>query len=1309
MKLMKKAVCLIAVLALLLSTVCFAAGDTTTPPAPEPIDASSVVPANTQPTQEQLAQSQPANSQTTQAQAAQPQTSLPIAAEPETSTPDEFSDINYATPLGSALDTLVDKKIIAGFPDGTYKADQTLTRAEFAKIIVCFIGGDINITLDTGFPDVDNVGGSAHWAKSYIRVAKDMKIISGFPDGTFQPDSPVTYEQAVKMILCALGYTNYEYPQGFLQLGMQKKLYTNSTHTGASSDPVTRGSVAILVYNALSIPANNVAQATTGDTNVTYSIGGGGGGSSTKKGGGGGGGGGKSSAKEERHINGVIWGIEATMLDTSASLLDEDEITIRYTKSNEVLYETLPVASKYVKSLSKYLGQQVRVTVTEDDDRDEIVSELTVLETKNKTYTVNVEDFISFENTGDGYVMKYYEDNDAETIRFNDPENLYVIYNGKSICAVEPEFYSFDPSYILDNRFGSYTMLSNDGDNAVDVIFVTAYKTAVVNSRNTTSETIKCKYGMPDLDVSTRNRSVSIVNGNESTVALSAIKNYDVLDYLLAPDGSGISIIVSPVSDSSNVILGTVYSISDEKVKIKTSSDSSLKEYEFNYNYIDYLTNYDSTEKYVPEKDDRVYLHLNMNGKVADIEQITTSSDEKYGYVYNLGFASDKSDPVDEEDQVILRMFVVGDAKGSSKDHTVAQNVRIDGVLYKKQPDEVRDIILRAASVANQNKSAPLNTNTRYASFVRFELTNGQITLIDTILDEKGNLSTVSDEKYNTLIRSTYIYDETESLNGKYKYYSASPYGFYKTTIADRFRVRASSTDTTLIFVPGNRNYKAAYSSAKFATANFHNSLSYYVEAYNVDAQKYAQFVLQYITDGKSDISSFSTLGIITAVETEEETGSDKISYRSYANNSVNNLTVASNAPAYKKFTDLHIGDVILMSTDLEGKLYDYYYALDVTSLPIGRVDDRNLFYCTDEINDRRVKGFNYYPDDKQQVTTTTARYYTIYGSAKDYDYNNSSSSYGTLHVTPYLATDYLVPESGDVVSIELSSSTKLYVYDAADKTITAYTTASTMKDFLKEELITVKQNGGVYEDCDQVFVYTYNGNAVDVTSYTARIVYIVRTPAQANPKPYPGVIPPPDDPLEIDKADAINELRLYAGVRTYTEFSDMLDNALEDGIAAIRNSLTVDEILSAVKAAEKAIDDIPQDGVKDDAISEAENYVDPAEFPSHEDLIRSSLNGAIRTIQTTNSNTVIEETLALYKTQMDSSLLSEAVTNAKAAIQTYADENHNALMGSTDFTDFLGEKKTSLNAITTLGDLKEALPLLYEAIDEYAQSFYED
>ena len=48
------------------------------------------------------------------------------------------------------------------------------------------------------FTDVD----ASHWAKNYIQTAYNLGIIAGMGDGTFAPDAPVTYEQALKMVVC---------------------------------------------------------------------------------------------------------------------------------------------------------------------------------------------------------------------------------------------------------------------------------------------------------------------------------------------------------------------------------------------------------------------------------------------------------------------------------------------------------------------------------------------------------------------------------------------------------------------------------------------------------------------------------------------------------------------------------------------------------------------------------------------------------------------------------------------------------------------------------------------------------------------------------------------------------------------------------------------------------------------------------------------------------------------------------------------------------------------------------------------------
>jgi hypothetical protein len=165
-----------------------------------------------------------------------------------------FSDVSGES--AKVVDALVGLGIITGYDeDGTmlFKGDQTITRAEFATIICRLIGmGDsASSTRNTEFTDVP----STHWASGYIQTAADTNgIINGYGDGTFGPEDKITYEQAVKMIVCALGYqTKAEeegtYPAGYIFVA--KTIGLTDGVTGAVGQEATRMLVANLLYNSL--------------------------------------------------------------------------------------------------------------------------------------------------------------------------------------------------------------------------------------------------------------------------------------------------------------------------------------------------------------------------------------------------------------------------------------------------------------------------------------------------------------------------------------------------------------------------------------------------------------------------------------------------------------------------------------------------------------------------------------------------------------------------------------------------------------------------------------------------------------------------------------------------------------------------------------------------------------------------------------------------------------------------------------------------------------------------------------------------
>jgi len=139
-----------------------------------------------------------------------------------------------------------------GDPDGNLRLSDYVSRAECVKMVVAAspykdtVATSLNISP---FKDVTN----AYWGAPYIAVGVSNKLVSGYPDGTFQPDGTVTFEEAATMFLKALGYTDADFgnswPSG--QVGLANSLSVTQNVAANVGDPMTRGDVAMMAYNTL--------------------------------------------------------------------------------------------------------------------------------------------------------------------------------------------------------------------------------------------------------------------------------------------------------------------------------------------------------------------------------------------------------------------------------------------------------------------------------------------------------------------------------------------------------------------------------------------------------------------------------------------------------------------------------------------------------------------------------------------------------------------------------------------------------------------------------------------------------------------------------------------------------------------------------------------------------------------------------------------------------------------------------------------------------------------------------------------------
>ena len=113
-----------------------------------------------------------------------------------------YSDVAGDKWYNNAISTLSNMGIICGYPDGTFRPDAPITRAELTKIAAGFFSDPrVAATYDGRFSDVHG----AEWYISYLMTAIKEGLIEGYPDGSFRPDRPITRAETCTIVNRTLG------------------------------------------------------------------------------------------------------------------------------------------------------------------------------------------------------------------------------------------------------------------------------------------------------------------------------------------------------------------------------------------------------------------------------------------------------------------------------------------------------------------------------------------------------------------------------------------------------------------------------------------------------------------------------------------------------------------------------------------------------------------------------------------------------------------------------------------------------------------------------------------------------------------------------------------------------------------------------------------------------------------------------------------------------------------------------------------------------------------------------------------------
>lgn len=560
-----------------------------------------------------------------------------------------FPDLDKSSNYAEAVSVLYDLGILTGYTDGTIKADGDITRAEFAAI-VCRIKGLENAANSakgvTAFTDVP----ADHWASGYINMATQQGIINGMGDGTFAPEENVTFEQAVKMVVAALGYTPKAngmggYPTGYLAVASQTGV--TSGVSGANGVAANRGTVAKLAYNALDVPI--MEQTSFGQGSLSYEPG-------------------DSILLDSLDLVKAEATIDQIPGSTGSSnnlKADEVKLTVKkhYIAYDGKLYMSAPLTNNTYSDLSwdttkakvgttnaqSYLNKTVIIYLEGAYDDDVTIKAIVEKSGRTEEVSFASEDlYAKYTDTSatDGYDVAFYDDADNSSsyteVTIDDADfALYVndvVYtravlpNGVSIGTADTAVTVFQKflKEAIDSDLGfDVVLLNNDTDSEFDVAYITWYTDYVVDTVNSNRKSISDKNSLSiTLDIDEKNATFTFVKADGTEASFDDIKEDCVLS------------IKKGIMEGKKLMSGEVIILDNAAVTGKiTETNESDKEVVVNdTTYGVDTTNLSFTSNL--KANTKATFYVNARGKIFAMDKSTVVNNMKVAFATKIGTTS---------------------------------------------------------------------------------------------------------------------------------------------------------------------------------------------------------------------------------------------------------------------------------------------------------------------------------------------------------------------------------------------------------------------------------------------------------------------------------------------------------------------------------------------------------------------------------------------------------------------------------------------------------------------------------------------
>lgn len=965
-----------------------------------------------------------------------------------------FSDVAENNRYRKAITTLSKLSVIDGYEENgqqLFKPENSVTRAEFTKLIVFILGMQEQTYSNYTFGDVS----SDHWAKNYIQTGYNLGIIAGFEDGTFRPEEPVTYEQALKMVDCTLGYDTLAqnlggWPEGYKQqasiLGLDKNVSGVLYNAGAP-----RGVIAQVLYNALEVDMyenNGYSWSKTDKTLLNDYL-------------------------QVKELKGTLVGVEDTVTEECTRTLLEGEMDVMSNSGDEYVI-TYTTMTENISDIKKYLGNTITVYYRQKSANDQRMLVIIDDETnKNTEYDLKYDDIDKFS----GNTLKYFDSSaKSKTLKLKE-EDLTVRYNGKTVgtndeVAVKNKadgtvenvsrsqalemWLNPDTNYSI---YGTVKLTDSSNNGLIDMVQIYDYETIVAYAAPSTSD-----YRVTDklvtgnsllLDPQAANYTYTITK-NDADIPATSIAANDVILYAKSIDETTLTLLVS-----NKTVKGTISSINADGTEITIDKEK----YNLSPKCVEYVKE-KSGKDIKTGVSGTFYLDALGTAVFATVDQTAVAP---YAYIANA-FLESKQD-----EKAYLTVYSTN-ISGNAASYPVKDKVKfngstIDGSLVVDKLEESAAYANHDEDFASQIYGAGKEVKaTPYSQPARITIKSGEITEIVTL---EADASQAQNEDKDKIVRCKEL--------DQYKY---SSNGF---TLDGKTAFTVNSS-TIVLCPPADRSQKNKYAK-KTPSSAFTTGEMYYVEAYDINSSKVAGLVILYGSDGSltkpkrdTDFSIVSKLPEATYDDVNDKSVLSLSVFAGTASAEKNWTTYDNN-----EFKDVQAGDVIQFSYDSDQYIQGLVTCIsydDIASVLSGSTFDWQEEQTPSADNNYQSFKFDYRfkkaGTDEDELYTSTSIGTVPYSRACMYNVSQVLPEEKKLYVTRNGFDSNSELDDSDYEEITIQSSTKIVRYDENEKEVSPYvldtTTNMTIND-LKDA-----KNYGI--NCSKILVCTSKNVAKLIVVY---------------------------------------------------------------------------------------------------------------------------------------------------------------------------------------------------------------------------------